>query len=527
MRPRLVATLGSLVILGCGAAPQLAPSTTADDGSSSRAGPAGPAVDAATPSDDGATSGGAGATPSDAGGEASLGVSVSGCSDLFTQDVVQTYELEISPSEWAQLEDEFKNRLSVPVGVDYNPYHPITFHFGGETVTDAYVRLKGQSSWRQTIAFDGDDAKAQFVVAFDKLDQHARFHGVSQLVFDMPRNDLTFLHERLSNTWLRQIGIFAPCSNSARLVINGSYYGLYVSEESKGSEQLIKEFFPDAPSGDLFEGGYTPQTNKTTPNWPRLQRFWDAKDIAAVAAVVDLPSSLLDWAAECLLNDGDGYWGGAHNFYLYDQGAKGYVWLPSDTDATFDWLTSDTTHPLFWWSGRSTVHTGGQHYLIVINDPTWKAKYVDALAAQLDRFEVKQLQGWVDTWSAQIADAVASDPHKAATVEQFKTAVLKAHNEVAARADFVRRWISCERDPLGEDGTDGDHDGARWCDDCRDDDANVKPGVPDICGNGLDDNCNGVIDEGCPGEDGGTVPDGALAPPADGGDSYGQPNQGV
>ena len=34
-------------------------------------------------------------------------------------------------------------------------------------------------------------------------------------------------------------------------------------------------------------------------------------------------------------------------------------------------------------------------------------------------------------------------------------------------------------------------------DDCNDADASVHYNTPEICGNGLDDNCNGEIDEGC------------------------------
>src|SRR5207244_3622088 len=115
------------------------------------------------------------------------------------------------------------------------------------------------------------------------------------------------------------------------------------------------------------------ETNETSPNWTRQQSFWDAKDAASIARIVDVPHSMATWAAEAIMNDSDGYYGGSHNYYLYDQGASGYVFLPADVDSTLEWMSVFTSiaerqHPIFWWEGRPFPQPPGQHYLVIMND---------------------------------------------------------------------------------------------------------------------------------------------------------------
>jgi hypothetical protein len=434
------------------------------------------------------------------------------CSDLFDQSALQTFSIDISADEWAKLQDEFLNHIDlVLMGQQFQTYHPITFHYRGETVTDAMIRIKGQSSWVQTVQLDQPHPKAQFVIAFDQVDPNGKFHGVGKLDIDMPRSDWSFMHERLANNWFRKLGIMAPCSNSVQLVINGQLYGVYVNEESVG-HHLLKDFFPLNPDGDMFKGGTEVQTNKLNPNWARLAIWKNAADIPSMQAIIDLPSSLLEWAGDALLTNGDGFYGGDHNWFIYDQGpSAGYVWLPADTDATFDWLSLNSSvdhnlsvddHPIFWWANRPSARPPSPHYLVVINDPTWRAKYVDAIATQLSHWDVAQFQSWIDAWQRQIVDAVTTDPNKWASVANFQTAIATVQDMVAKRPAFLQSFVACER---GQVGADQDGDGVLWCDDCNDHDGTVRPGVPEICGNHIDDNCNGVVDEGCPAPaDGGT-----------------------
>ena len=231
--------------------------TAGDTGSAGVTGTAGITGAAGTTGTAG-TTGSAGAT-----GTGGSGVAQSGCADLFDPGVLQTYSIDISADEFAKMDAEFHDVQAVLAAMPRETYHPVTFHFGSETVGDAAVRLKGQSSWVETVMFD-PNPKMQLVIAFDQFDPHGRFHGVDKIHLDMPRSDWSFLNERLANTWFREIGLMAPCSNSARLNVNGAYYGLYAAEESKDAT-LVSKFFPGNAGGDLFKGGVIAETNKAAP----------------------------------------------------------------------------------------------------------------------------------------------------------------------------------------------------------------------------------------------------------------------
>jgi hypothetical protein len=123
----------------------------------------------------------------------------------------------------------------------------------------------------------------------------------------------------------------------------------------------------------------------------------------------------------------------------------------------------------------------------------------------VSKWDTNEVLGWIDTWSAQISDAVAADPHKWATTDQFQTALAAARDVVKNRPPYLQSFVRCEQgNPT--DATDQDGDGWPWCNDCNDSSAGVHPGATEFC-NGVDDNCNGIIDEGCPSADGGVAAD--------------------
>jgi hypothetical protein len=424
------------------------------------------------------------------------------CSDLFDQSVVSAYSFEISADNWAKLDADFHDVKDVLAGMPPQTYYPIVFHYGSETVPNAAVRLRGKSSWVNTVMFD-NNPKMAFDISFDQYDTHQKFHAISTIHFEMARDEWSFLSERVGNNWFREIGLTAPCSNSATVTINGQFYGLYVAEEGI-TKPLLAQFFPNNSDGDLLKGGTEAHTNVGTTNWAKVQSLDSATDIATFRTLVDVPNTVLEWAAEAVVEDADGYYGGFHNFWIYDQGAPGYVWLLDHTDSALEWAAMFTPlgykeHPIYWWAGRPLPDPPAKNYLLVINDPTARAQYVNAIATQVAKWNTAEIVGWIDTWSKQIADAVAQDTHKWATTDQFWMAIAAMKDMAQNRPQYLNGFVACENGDAAH-ATDQDGDGAAWCNDCDDSNPAAHPGAPEVCGNHIDDNCNGVVDENCPGE---------------------------
>lgn len=440
-----------------------------------------------TPPGEGGVAGGGTGGTGDPGETGSDGVLQRTCADLFAQDLLPTYRVEIAPEEWAALEAEFLLREErEQQGLDVHPWHPIVFRYGEEVVDTAMIRLKGNSSWLLAVERD-PDPKMQFVISFNELDRRARFHGLRKIVLDMPRNDTTFLRQRLALSFLRDLELPAQCANSARLEINGAYYGLYTNMEAMDRE-FLRRVFPGEDDGDLWEAGRELKTNEETSDRARRDALYAVSDVEAMDRLADLEASIRSWSSEAMMPDSDGYYGGTLNFYLYDHPSRGFFWISHDLDGTFDFRPFDFD-PLFWRRSEQPA----KHYLLVLSEPAWVDRYVDALENALEAYDVQRLEKRVDDWSRQVAAAAEEDPNRPFSLDAHERSVARLRAFFGQRAAFIRRWIDCRRGG----GEDLDGDGAAWCFDCAAEDASVHPGAGEVCGNLLDDDCDGRIDEGC------------------------------
>jgi len=410
-----------------------------------------------------------------------------GCADLYADDLLPTFELELEPAEWAALQDEFARPAEREAqGLDPKPYHPVRlFKYGDEVVLDAMIRLKSNPyfSWR--------GSKMQFVVSFRERDPDGRFHGLRKLSFDAPFYDPTFLHERLAGHYLRGLGLPAPCVNNARLVLDGQYYGLFVNKEHIDREFLERNFDP-YPDGNLYKYGWELKTNEDEGDTRRRDLFWQTFDVDALAGLADLHQAVLAWAGEALMPDADGYWCCQHNFYLYDHPRRGFLWIPFDLDYTFNGSTTFALIPSNWGLVYPNPAVTPPHLRAVLHNPGWSLAYEDAVRRAWSAYDVPDFQARLARWSAQIAEAYDTDPHLPFPREAHVENLEGFNRHLEARHDFVGRWLSCQ---AGQDPRDGDLDGVRWCQDCDDADPNARPGAAEVCDD-RDTDCDGAVDEG-------------------------------
>lgn len=438
----------------------------------------------------------------DAGPDASVDYPYSdldvGCASIFRQSIVPEYHVTMAPDQWAAMEHEFMNPQFTAGGSIIEPgYHPAQIRIveGGAThePPGVMIRINGNTSWLQTIR-DDDNPKMQFMVSFNNVDSEARFQGLRKVKLDMPRSDWTFIQQRVALAWLRgRAGIPAQCANSARVYINGTYYGLYTNAERQDKSFLKRVYGSNDNDGDLWKAGREIKTNEETFTWTRISAFWAIQDVAGLDQWTSLDESMKEWASEAVIGDTDGYNQGRPNYYLYDRPSTNkFVWLANDLDTAMDsdFLPANTTPVLAPTpEGEARWERDWHHGLIAFNDTGALSRYVAAMRTRLPRLDPAEVQMWIDDWSEQIAAAAMEDQHRSFTMTEHSQQLGRMKAYSTARRAYLQTWLDC----WNSGGVDADGDGFDMCHDCRDADATQSPAAIELCDE-IDNNCDGRVD---------------------------------
>lgn len=419
------------------------------------------------------------ALPADAEPEAIGAGEPEVCPSLFRQDVLPDLRLQMTDADWAAIQADYRSYVAA--------WHPARFAWvtgeGDRLEADAQVRLRGNPGF----SWLGD--KMQFLVSFDEVDPEARFVGQRALVLDASWYHPTLLRDRLAYAYLRRLGVPAPCANNARLTVNGSYYGLYTLIERLDQEFLDRVYGREGGTGTLWEGGSDIDENADATVPGAVAAYFADPSLPNQAAVSDLDGNLLEWAAEAVIPQNDGYWCCSHNFYVYEHPTAGISFLPWDLDYSFDTAPVTADPDTFYRDNDRQPHLEA-----VRADPDGHARWLAALRTATTAFDPAILTAEIDEWAAQTAEAFADDPHTSVSQAAHDDGVARLRAFVEGRHGHLGGWLACAE---GDD-TDHDGDGVSACSDCDDGDAAIHPGAVERC-NRRDDDCDQWSDEdaGC------------------------------
>jgi spore coat protein CotH len=379
--------------------------------------------------------------PSTPGAPASTATSPSsGMAPIFDPSVLHDARLELDPSAWQALRDNYLT----------NQYYAANLSVDGVAVAQVGVRSRGSGS--------RSEQKPGLKVDFNKYVAGQEYYGYKSLVIDNLTQDPSMLRERLAFLVFEAMGIQSPYTSFARLTVNGEYWGLFALVEPV-SKPFLKSRLGEE-SGTLYDytwsfpydfawlGGtasayvplpFQPETNEDHPELAdglvafieAINDLPEAGFASAIGARLDVDRFLTHVAVENAIAERDGVVGdqGLNNFYLYEYGQKNrFVFVPWDKDNTFR-------------SGSWPLYRNLEDNVLtrrLTGDPAKRTVYADAVVRTTTNYlNPRWLTPQLESAYQQIRTSALADGRKPFTNGQFEAAVDGVRGVIAAREHDV------------------------------------------------------------------------------------------
>ena len=393
--------------------------------------------------------------------------------DLFDQDELHTFEIELADDLLAELDAD-------PAAEEYVEG---ALHFAGETIEPIGVRYKGSiggfigcTAGSNPFAPDGPKVctKLSMQLKINWDDPSREFFGVRTVQLHSQNLDPTLMHERLGYWLFREMGVPAPRSTHARVIVNGEYLGVFaLTEEVDG--RFTRETFDDG-TGNLykevwpFDGTGVPttenaliaglETNEDENPSAEIMTSFAAELVAAAPQeridVIDRWSDvdllLRAFVVDRAIKNDDGalhwYCFGPcrpHNFYWYeDPTARKVFFIPWDIDNAFDGLNATSVVAQFTVIADpfGEIRNDCQPFPFGSFNLNQRSAACDPLLGALGPldaefdliraeflagpFAEEEVEARLDEWAAQIEDAVAEAAaahDDAPTVDAWRDAI--------------------------------------------------------------------------------------------------------
>lgn len=402
---------------------------------------------------------------------------------LFDQSKLPTFKLNLSSTALAKLDTD-------PAAEEYVEG---SLTFEGETISPVGIRYKGSvgafvnclsgGNWADPSGYK-TCTKLSMKIKINWEGREDKFYGLKKIQLHSQNQDPSQMRERLGYWFFRQMGVPAPRSVHARVLINGQYSGLYALTEQidgrftkynfdDGDGNLYKEVWPIDSDGQAQSAQTYLNQLKTNeddnPSVALMQSF--AQEIASASSTnlpnvianrMDLDQIMAYVAVDRTIRNDDGafHWYcnanqcSNHNYYWYEEPSKGRLHLiPWDLDNAFENIISNANPvtPIADDWGETSANCAPFSY------GAWGIRQRSAACDKLTEgwvsfttaYEEKRtafkqgpltatlVNAHLDQWSAQIRNATseAKELHDdAISVSQWENAL----DQLKAQLEFAR-----------------------------------------------------------------------------------------
>lgn len=356
--------------------------------------------------------------------------------DLYDINTITTIELTFEESNWDYLLDQLfaagnEERLMGTAVVN------------GIQFDSVGVRYKGNSS------YNSRNVKNPLNIKLDYMIDDQEYDNFGTIKLSNGYNDPSFVREVLSYEIARDY-MPAPLSNFAKVTINGTYIGLYSSDQdvdkyfakmhfgSKNNAIFKGELTNDDPNNlvtvwgyhGILPASYTSYYEiESDDGWNDLVNFLDVfnNEPASVEDVLNVDQHLWMLAFDNLLVNLDAPINFAHNYYLFQDNAGRFnpiIWDMNENFGVFSRLLTGSNLSISGMQQLSPyLNSTSSYYPIIkqiLSDDTYKKMYVAHMKTIInDHFSngnyhtrALELQDIIDT-------EVQNDPNKFYTYSNF------------------------------------------------------------------------------------------------------------
>lgn len=357
---------------------------------------------------------------------------------FYDINTIQTIEINFTQSNWDYMLDTATSGAESYIMANWVKINGVQFDSAG-------VKYKGNSS------YNASQVKNPFHISLDAF-KDQDYQGYTDVKLSNVAKDPSFVREVLSYSILRQY-MNAPLSNYAKVYVNGTFIGLYVSSESV-SKKFVEDhfyskdraFFKCNPPGGAGPGTtsrpnlvylgtdstlyYSAYEMNSDQGWEDLIALCDSlsSNINNIEKILDVDKALWMIAFDNTLVNLDSYIGGfTQNYYLYrDHNGRfnPVVWDLNESFGTFNQTgTVALTNTTAKQQMTPTLHSGDANWPLVqklLAVPMYKRMYIAHMRTLLsENFASGTYFTTAQSLQSLISTTVNSDVNKFFSYSQF------------------------------------------------------------------------------------------------------------